>query len=399
MPFHHLNIKHKGKVTPCWRFPNQVGDLKTEKLTDVWNNDAMKSIRQDMIAGKSPRGCKSCRDIERSGAESLRHRARNDIYPNVKDADILANVNDDGSYPLNKIGSVEIRFDNICNLMCRHCSPDYSSLWEYNLSKDKGLMDQQTKLGFKPENTTFKLTTEIMDEIVALAPNLTEIMTTGGEPLYHPDHYDFLERMIPHAHHITLNYNSNFSTLSYKGKSILDVWKHFKEVSIRISVDADPKIYDYLRVGGNLKKVEENIKKASVLPNIMLTGTFTSSMMNITRMIDTIKYFATLGSNFHTSLVQYPRAISVKVLPKELKQQVTQEWENLKSLDDAPWFSNRMRKRRDYWIKNGDNVINYMNGEDWSDLMPAFQKYVDVQDKFHGTSFLTVYPEFKPYWK
>ena len=38
MPFTHLNIKHEGKVSACWRFPDKLGDYNNETLADIWNN-------------------------------------------------------------------------------------------------------------------------------------------------------------------------------------------------------------------------------------------------------------------------------------------------------------------------------------------------------------------------
>ena len=32
MPFTHLNIKHEGKVSACWRFPDKLGDYN-KRLT------------------------------------------------------------------------------------------------------------------------------------------------------------------------------------------------------------------------------------------------------------------------------------------------------------------------------------------------------------------------------
>ena len=120
--------------------------------------------------------------------------------------------------------------------MCRHCSPVYSSVWEQVVKKEPDLMAQQEHEEWRTIREKDKhvaLTQETIDEVVEMSPHLTELMITGGEPLYHSKHYDFLERCLPEAHHITLQYNSNFSKLDYKGKSILDLWRKFKRVSIR----------------------------------------------------------------------------------------------------------------------------------------------------------------------
>lgn len=401
MPFHHINIKNEGKLSTCWRYPDWVGDFTKEGLEDTWNGERLKQVRKDLLSGVRHAGCRSCWDLEDSGARSLRQSA-DPMYPYIDENEIAELVDEDYNYPLEKLRSIEIRFDNICNLMCRHCSPTYSSVWEQMVKKDHDLMDQMVKFGtYRLYDNHINLTQEIIDEVVELSPNLEELMITGGEPLYHSKHYDFLERILPEAHHITLQYNSNFSTLEYKGKSILDLWKKFKKVSIRVSIDADPNIYDYVRVRGNLPESEANIQKALELTNLNLSATCTTSLLNITRIVDIAKYFYSLGVTFHTSLVQFPRALNPKLLPLELKEQVTHEWTEFRKAD-KDWMGDDTSLKQQTlhrWKQFGDNVIHYMNGEDWSEYWDEFIEYVEAQDKHHGTNILDYYPEYKKYWK
>ena len=392
MPFHHINIKNEGKLSACWRYPDWIGDFTKESLIDAWNGERMRQVRLDLTQGIKHEGCKSCWDLERSGARSLRQTAP-EMYRYISEQEVAEQMSEDGSYPQELIRSIEIRFDNTCNLMCRHCSPTYSSVWEQMVKKDQDLMDQMVKFGtYRIYENHIRLTQETIDDVVALSPGLRELMITGGEPLYHAKHYDFLERILPEAHHIILQYNSNFSTLEYKGKSILDLWRNFKKVSIRVSIDADPNVYDYVRVRGDLPEAENNIRKALELPNVDISATCTTNLLNITRLCDVAKYFDSLGVRFHTSLVQFPRALNPKLLPKELKQKVTQQWQQLRA------SNNYSKQTQNRWQKFGDNVVHYMNGEDWYEHWHEFIQYTAAQDKHHNTNILDYYPEYKDYW-
>lgn len=403
MPFTHLNIKNEGKLSACWRYPDKVGDFLTDTLTDTWNGEKLKQVRKDLLSGVQHASCKSCWDLERSGAESLRQRS---IQMYDIDETVVRNTcKADGTYPLDKLTSIEIRFDNICNLMCRHCSPTYSSVWEQVVKKDQALMDEMLIAGtVRVYEKHVSLTQDIIDEVAFLSPNLNEVMITGGEPLYHSKHYDFLEKLIPEAHHITLQYNSNFSTLEYKGKSILDLWKEFEKVSVRVSLDAYPEIYDYVRVRGNLEQAENNIKLARrTVPNLLMSATCTASLLNVTRLPQIADYYHnTLGLQFHSSLVQYPRALNPKLLPQKLKDKVTKDFEEyavgciLKDIHPVREWAEHYRAR---WKKFGFNVINYMNGEDWHEYWPEFIAYTKAQDNYHKTNILDYYPEFEEYWQ
>ena len=124
LPFLHLNLKQEGKVSACWRYPDRIGDYTNESLQEIWKGEKLNKLRNDLKAGNRPIGCRSCWDMEDSGIKSTRQQAIQD-YKNY-------NIN-------NTIQSIEVRFDNICNLMCRHCSPDYSSKWEHAVKKNKNL--------------------------------------------------------------------------------------------------------------------------------------------------------------------------------------------------------------------------------------------------------------------
>lgn len=375
LPHLHLNLKQEGKVSACWRYPDRLGDYRTQTLEEIWKDDILADVRKSLDQGVWPEGCRSCKDMEASGIKSTRQQALEDYTDFV---------------PNGKVQSVEIRFDNICNLMCRHCSPDYSSKWEAAVKKDDVLMEQMLKYGtYRKSTKHVSLTDSIIEEVVALAPNLKEVLIAGGEPLYHDKHYDFIERLLPYAKNIKLSYNTNLTTLTHKGKNILDLWKKFKKVEVRVSIDADHSCYSYVRTNNDLNIIEQNIFKVSYLKNVILSATCTTSMLNITRFPAIAKYFDSLGVKFHCSIVQYPECLNPKVLPAVLKQQVTAEWNTcLNDLKDSKDF-NRIQSR-------GQKVIDYMNSQQL-DKFDDFIEYSKSLDKYHNTNLFSVYPEFKPF--
>jgi radical SAM protein with 4Fe4S-binding SPASM domain len=401
MPFNHLNIKQEGKISACWRYPDRLGDYTKNSLEEIWNNDETKELRRALLNNEKPDGCRSCWDLEASGSTSTRATCTQ-TYDNVTLEKVLENVKDDYSYPMEGLKSVEIRFDNVCNLMCRHCSPDYSSVWEQAVKKDTALMDKMVEYGtYRKSKDHIKLTDEMIEEVtIKFAPHLEEIMIAGGEPLYHEKHYQFLENLQPYAQNLRLSYNTNLNTISYKGKSILDLWKNFKEIWIRISLDGDPSCYDYARVASNLPKVEQNIKELNAnLTNADISATCTVSLYNITRLVDVIEYFTKLDVYFHTSLVQYPEALNIKLLPQHLKNKITDDFNSW--LEDDPLtkvisLSNKIKPEKQVARikKFGSNVIRYMNSDDKHDQWNTFLDYSSALDNFHNTDLLKVYPEY-----
>ena len=405
MPFTHENIKQEGKVSACWRYPDRIGDYRESTLEQIWNDTPIKKLREDLLNDKQPTGCRSCWDLEASGSTSTRLQCQQ-TWDWVTEEHVRKHIQPDYSYPLQQLRSVEIRFDNICNLMCRHCSPDYSSKWEVAVKKDQALMDKMVEYGtYRKDAKHVKLNADMIDEIsVKLAPHLKEIMIAGGEPLYHDKHYQFLENLQPHAKNIRLSYNTNLNTLEYKGKSILDLWKNFKKLWIRISIDGEPNTYEYVRAAGNLKKVEENIKILNAsLPNADISATCTVNLYNITRLVDVIEYYTNLDVYFHTSLVQYPKALNIKLLPKNLKDEVTRDVNNwfIDARDKVEMRSTKVnpQKQLQRITKFTQNVLNYMNSEDLHNEWKLFLDYTDALDKFYKTNYLNVYDEYCLYSK
>lgn len=404
MPFVHLNIKQGGRVCACWRHTADLGNHTTETLTSIFNNDSMKTLRHELMNGIESEGCHSCWDMEKSGVTSTRQKAIVNwpkiTYDTLKDSQA-------NNYTVDTflLKSIEVRFDNACNLMCRHCSPQYSTKWETAVKKEVGLYDELHKYNMVKDiaKSAISLTDDVISEVEKFAQHLEEILITGGEPLYHEKHYAFLEKILPWAQNITLNYNSNLSVLKYKNKSIIPLWKKFKKVSVLVSIDATRDTYEYVRVHGNISRVEKNILELkNNLDNIYLQATCTTSLLNITKFVDIMKYFLTLQVGVHTSLVQYPESLNIKLLPIELKKTVTQDWEQfklnladiVKAMYTDPTHINFYTKRI---VSVGDGIISYMNSEDRSDKWENFKNYVAAQDKFHNTDILKYYPEYKEY--
>lgn len=406
MPFLHLNIKQKGKLSACWRYPDWIGDYTKETLTEAWNNENLRNLRRDILNGDQPIGCRSCWDLEKSGIKSTRQMQNEEYKDIVTEEVVRSQIDEEFRMPENKLTCIEIRFDNVCNLMCRHCSSDYSSKWEVAVKKDDDLKDIMKKYGtYHQWEDPRKLTDKMISEIGEMSDHLDFILIAGGEPLFHDKHYRFLENVSSNAHRLKLSYNSNLTTLQYKGKSIVDLWEKFKYITLRVSIDGYPEIYEYVRTHSELPLVEKNINELhNRLDNIYLSTTCTTSALNITRITDIFEYFNQIGGHIHTSLVQYPEALNPRLLPPALKKHITENWETWhnnaeeilsKNKHPAINFKQQVECAKYY----GNNVITYMNSvDDHENSWHKFKEYTSALDKFHGSNILDVYPEFKPYW-
>jgi hypothetical protein len=172
-----------------------------------------------------------------------------------------------------------------------------------------------------------------------------------------------------------------------------------------VSIDGDRDCYQYVRVHNDLDKVEANIAQVIELPNTKVSATCTTSLLNITRLTSVIEYLLSLGAYFHTSIVQYPRALNPKLLPQELKDKVTTEWTAwIKDIDNniaknVKYTNNTdLELHKKSVLKFGNQVVDYMNSADWHTYWPEFVDYTNTLDLHLKTDILDVYPEFTNYF-
>jgi len=403
MPFIHQNIKHEGKVGACWRYPDRIGDYRSQTLSEIWNSNETRELRRAVLNDERPTGCRSCWDFEDSGVASTRQTC-NETYKDSYNIDfdkVVSKVAEDYSMPYEP-QSIEIRFDNTCNLRCRHCSPTYSSQWEVLAFKDPEVKTFFIKHGAgRLEKKHISLPERSFEEFKNAIPHLREVLIAGGEPLQQKRHWEMIDAMADHAHNITLSYNSNLVALGLGYYNVLDHWPKFKKIILRVSIDGDDTTFSYFRTYGDINKIVDNVQKLHELKNIEMSLTTTISIYNISRLVDIVKFVNNAGGLFHTSIVQFPKAINPKVLPKDIKDKITAEWTAFKLTLDEPtlwthtqWSSTRLvNQQKKRIIRYGDYAINYMNAEDYSTELIETANYINFMDKHNNTDFKLVYPE------
>ena len=102
-------------------------------------------------------------------------------------------------------------------------------------------------------------------------------------------------------------------------------------------------------------------------------------------------------------MVQYPSALNPRILPGQIKDAITQKWNQW--LNDIDKYIKQKNSKIDIDVQKkaiyrfGGMVIKYMNSKDCSNDWQKFIDYATVLDKFHNTNILENYPEYEKYWK
>ena len=176
LPFCHINIKSNGKVSLCWRSAKKIGDYSTSSLIEIWNNNNIKAVRKKLLTGEIPIECKSCLDFEKSNINSTRNQViQSKKY--IAFNDVIKNIKEDFSLKTDNITIMELRFSSLCNLMCKHCGPLYSSRWKDAAIKNTKL--QKILCTKIPNNTKDnEISIKNIEEICKFR-NIKEFMIAG----------------------------------------------------------------------------------------------------------------------------------------------------------------------------------------------------------------------------
>ena len=398
LPWLHMATRTYGSVTPCCVGEPLDENLNHSVFSKAWNSMSMQNLRKSMLEGKESAVCKKCYDEEKNGVAS--HRVRSNSY--WKDYyffdDFVKRTNSDGKFDGQAI-YLDLRLGNKCNLECTMCSPQETIRWE---SLSQKIQNHATnhflKTYFKNHQDFIKQApsklwyerTKVQKDIYSQIPFLKRVTIAGGEPLLIKEHYDFLDECISQktAHNISLHYHTNGTVLDSK---IFDKWSHFDSVMIFISLDDIAERNYYIRYPCPWSKIEKNLefidKKSpkNVHPMILCTIQI-KNIFYFDEFLDCLmnkkfnKVHAYYDDLIHTELVHHPVFLNCQVLPQKVKKLVSEKFENI--YKKFPAKTNRFK-----------TIIDFMNGEDKSDLLPVFKDYVQALDKARGTNFVKTFPE------
>jgi radical SAM protein with 4Fe4S-binding SPASM domain len=394
MPWVHMHAFADGRVYPCCfgDYHTPMGNLRDNTMEEVWNNPAYKDLRQNMLADKASSVCKKCYEQESNGIFSLRNSINRSHGKYINDIEL---THTDGTHPEFKIRYWDVRFSNLCNFSCRSCSPVFSSNW---------YKEHVRMYGGKPREGNRELNVieyagrdkhDILKQMEPHLPYIDQIYFAGGEPLLMEEHYVILEKLIELGKtDINIQYNTNFSEMRYKNKDVIELWKHFKNVSVGASLDASHQRGELMRRGQSWSQVVENRQRMlAEVPHVDFYISATVSVMNILHIMDFHREWVELGliqpQDFNVNILHGPDYYRVDIFPSTFKNQVV-----------IPAIKKHLS-----WLEPKDQVtratlgykglINTVLAIDNSELIPEFIKQIEKLDKFRNEDFWATFPELR----
>lgn len=343
-----------GQVVPCCNtsYYTPYGNVKDNTLEEIWNNDAMRKLRQELMTGVKPSSCQTCFQHEAMGGKSQRQSFNEEFKHHIPL--VLDTTTEDGYNNDFKLVYWDLRFTNLCNLKCRMCDHKASSTWfdEQHINSrhyDDRRVIHVDDFSKKP----------IKDYIEKTIHQVERVYFAGGEPLLMDEHYYILDRLIEEGRtDVKLVYNTNLSRLVNKDRDVLEYWKQFKHVSVCASVDGVGEVGSYIRSGIHWKTFQENMKRVTDYNASMVAFNITAQIFNVLDLPNIVDFALAnkvSANSLMINTLNTPVYYSIDLLPKHLKEHVAQVLNKhltTLSIED-----------RNIIEPKYNTVINYMNVE------------------------------------
>ncbi len=294
---------------------------------EYFESDWLVSLKQEFLEGKKPDRCNSCWIKEKQGLKSIRnHFVKVFTYENAIAAQSTKHL--------------ELRESNLCNFACRMCNPTDSVKLEREIEQYPELSS------FYRPNTNKDMSEENWQEILDVSLELKSLYLTGGEPMLMKRYYDLLDHLIANKRNENIDLRI-YTNCSVYNPVFIDKLSKFKNVTLKMSIDAVGKTAEYQRYGTEWKTVRSNIFKFLELPiTASIHSTITAySILDVSSLADffiEMKNYENLKAKltkFNAHVARIPASLDYANLSIELRAKAILEIDDAISKMSDEFFS------------------------------------------------------------
>ena len=385
------------------------------------NTPHKKEQRKLMLAGVKPAECSYCWNMEAHDKLSDRHYRSGEPWAAKDYSVITKSTGDEDAIP----SYVEVNFNNVCNLACSYCSPQFSSTWQQETDRHGAyptLVPHNAPEHFSgsrkpiPARDHNPYVEAFWAWWPTLYPELEHFRMTGGEPLLDRNTYRVFDYVLANpSPKLHLNVTSNFSVdekswqkyLAYVKKLCDGRIEHFMQY---VSLDAWGAQAEYIRHGLDFDLLWDRVNQfLTQVPNYS-SLTFIVTMNNLSvpslenlfaGILGLRKTYSTTYQRvwFDTPVLREPAWQSLQILPEPYADKLEHLWAwMIRQIEtsEAPFHG-----FKDYELSRLDRDITWMRagqGADHSRARADFWRFFTEHDRRRGTNFLTTFPEMRAWW-
>ena len=382
-PWIHLHAYPTGEAYPCCHaeMAYPVGNARFKTLEAIYRDAPMRELRKDMLNERPNPACGRCYEQEESGFFSGRKSANKHHGHHIK------RIDDDKF----QMSYWDIRFSNLCNLSCRSCGHIFSSSWYQDQAK---LAGGDWKDRNKVLNYAGRTETDMWEQLVPHLDYVEQIYFAGGEPLMMEEHYNILDELERRGRFdVRLIYNTNFTHVKLKDRTVFDYWKRFKSVAVGASLDAMGPRAEYIRRGTVWDTVERNrAQMIAICPNVDFYISPTLSIMNAMHLPDFHRDWVDKEyikpQDLNVNILQDPAYLRIDMATADYKEKLVDKYQT-----HLEWLRPQDALQRA--TVGFESAINFMTATDNTHLLPKFWSQTHKLDAIRNEDILTAIPELK----
>jgi MoaA/NifB/PqqE/SkfB family radical SAM enzyme len=291
-----------------------------------FNNIIAKEIRTDLAKGKRHPACRLCWEEEAAGRTSKR----------IRDNDKYLHLIKETGNTYEGLAKLELNLGNTCNIKCRTCHPNISSMWmkeAYDLDHAQSITFKAYADGMKKYHQQYDEDSLFWDDLEKNLSTIKQFDFYGGEPFLSKKMWDILSICIEkgYAKDIELHYNTNGTLWPEQ----VTLWQEFKSVNLSFSIDGYGEKFEYMRYPATWDIVKENMNKAiefkKVYGNINISWCITLSTLNIFYLPETLNEYYNNYSEFglYLNLVHGPKHFNISYLHPKVKEDVIKKLQSI----------------------------------------------------------------------
>jgi len=208
------------------------------------------------------------------------------------------------------------------------------------------------------------------------------------------EHYNILDELERRGRFdVRLIYNTNFTQVKLKDRTVFDYWKRFKSVAVGASLDAMGPRAEYIRKGTVWDTVERNRQQMlEICPAVDFYISPTLSIMNAHHLPDFHRNWTERGliraQDLNVNILQDPAYYRIDMAPNEYKLNLRQRFE-----DHLAWLRPQDSLQRA--TVGFESAINFMMTTDNTQLLDTFWQKTNQLDGIRNERILDAIPELQ----
>ena len=308
-PFTSLYFNTDGSVVACCKNTGYVlGNVKDERLPDIWHGKRAQAMRKALRSSRFPPGCELCEWQVRGGENAQGDAPFENVYARTFDRLPVA---EDNEWP----AMMEFTVSNTCNLACIMCYGTLSSTIRAHREKLPPLPKVYDDRFFED-----------------LRPFLAHLKTAkffGGEPFLAKENYRIWDLMIEDGIRIPIHVTTNGTQFNSRVERILSAF----DTHLSISVDgATKETVESVRVNAKHDEVLANIRRFrdyTRARGTTLTLPYCLMRQNWHEFADFLAFAEDLGCRAYVNTVVEPAHTSLYTLEPAALARIADDMETL----------------------------------------------------------------------